>query len=226
MGIAVGERKVIIEDPEVGRLIQSYCKARDGGDAAKAASLREQILKKRYNRAIAPGQAVPVDKINYKNRGSKNGFAATVRMYPQKDNLRVVMDVLDKDCALGATKKPDCKSACLCVYICPGGVDDEINYIVITPDPNTDGKAVVPEYESSYKDKIDASWKRTVEGYRAEMVIPWSNVKGYYKGWKLLPIEVMTIPPGSYSYSQLMMNKAANCWESPRSYAVLKASGN
>lgn len=119
------------------------------------------------------------------------------------------------------------------IFVCPSGGGTDINIITVVPE-GAGGKARVDFacglYGPSTADKDDcakraksvsASWKRTGKGYTLDVKIPWSVVRGYYSGWKAMPVNATINTNTPEGRSQVIMSKPGDPKTEAFVYAVL-----
>lgn len=70
---------------------------------------------------------------------------------------------------------------------------------------------------------ISAAWKRTSRGYTMDVRVPWSILRGYYSGWKTMPVDAAVNTAGPDGRVQLIMNKLGDPMMEPFIYAGLVA---
>lgn len=225
LGTLMSKRQIIIEDPTYDRLATEYAQAENAKDTAQCAQVRKEILSSCFRQTIKPGQACAANTAGQANVGDYPGadnFSATLRWYPGADSLRVTAEVTDAYLSTDAPKDTPWETSCLEVFICPAGVDQTINQFFIVPE----GPANAPRVKAVHTDKGDqvrATWKRTAKGYSVDVRIPWSIVRGYQKGWSVMPVEAMVNTKSPKGRVQVIMSKPGEPWRTAKGYSALEA---
>jgi hypothetical protein len=224
-GILTGERDVTIEDPIFATLSAKLLAARSAGRSAKAALYSERLLAARHARKIRPGQQLAIDKPNTPDAVAPARFSPRIRWYPEKDRLRVAVDVVDSNYASANDDEKRRYRACLDIYVCPSGADADI-YRVHLLEGEKNGEAYVQASQGGTWNQrgepapVKASWKRTRDGYAGEVKIPWSVLRGYRKGWKALPVEAQVLSKAR-EWSYFVMTASGDPDKSARTYSLL-----
>ena len=232
------KRPVVVIGPEYSQLSSACYDAQRQNDRKQLAESRAKLLTTVFGDQIKPGAECALSGATQCNFGSyagSNELSANVTWLPEDDFLRVNADVTDRFFAPSGVDEAPEQGSSLQVFICPSGASYDINAITIVPS-GAGGKARVifacGEYGPSSADKQDcatraqavlAAWKRTGKGYNLDVKIPWSVVRGYYTGWKLMPVDAAINTWTPDGRSQIIMNRLGDPATEPFVYAALKA---
>lgn len=225
LGTLTSSRTVYVDDPLYDKLCDACIKAAKSGDGARALQARNDLLSKWFRTSVKPGQTLASDSGAKLNAGSYPGagnLSAEFAWYPSDDYLRVTADVTDASFSTDAPKDKPWEASCVEIMVCPGGTNDSINQFFIVPE----GQGGVPRVTAVHTDKgsdILASYKRTDKGYKIEAKIPWSIVRGYEKGWRVMPVEAMVDSKTPVGRAQIVMNEPGEPWRIAKTYAALMA---
>jgi len=225
--------------PEYNELANACYGARRRNDQTQFAESSAKLLSTIFKDQIKPGVECALGGAARCNFGSYPGsgkLAANVTWLAQKDFLRVKADVTDRFFAPSAADESPEDGSSVQVFICPSGIGYDINAITVVP-AGAGGKARVSfacgQYGPSSAEKEDcakraksvsATWKRTGKGYTLDVKVPWSIVRGYCAGWKLLPVDAAINTWTPDGRSQLIMSKLGDPMKEPFVYVALKAS--
>lgn len=226
LGVLTAERTVMIEDPAVAKLEESYVMACKSGDSAGAATLSKKLIAARFSTKVKPGRAVPIDKPNNAEAKKPEGFSSTATWYPEADRLRVVVKVTDPGYVAAKSTEERMSSSYVQLFISPSGADRDILRLYMLDGEGAamgyvrqwSGTEMVKLTESDLP--VSVTWDRTTDGYVAEAKIPWSVFKGYQKDWTLLPVEAMVYTRHQQSGWQVM-TRPGEPESSARTYSVL-----
>ncbi len=222
LGTLTSSRQFVIEDPLYDKLSVAYAEALRKGSTSEAAKASRQALDKWFKRVVRPGQAVTLSKLNVGDPLPSPHASATVRWYPGPASVQILADVVDSGFSTEAPKGAPWEAASLEVFLCPSGMSQEINQFIISPN-GADGKATVMAQQTDKDYAVKAAWKRTAKGYTLDVRIPWSILKGYKKGWSVMPVEASVNFKTPQGRSQLVMTRPGRPDQTARTYSVLKA---
>ncbi len=224
LGVFTSKREIVIEDPLYDQLCAAYAKASQTGDKAKAAEARAELVNKWFKQAIKPGQACKINQQRQVNLGNYQGeksLSADVQWHPAKDYIRVVADITDASFSTDVPENQPWEASSLEILISPGGTNDTINHFFVVP--TGDGRPRIDGVNTNEESKIVAFWKRTDRGYKVDLKIPYSILRGYEQGWSVMPVEAMINSKTPKGRVQLVMNQPGEPWKYARNYAGLKA---
>jgi len=233
------KRPVVVMGPAYYELSNACYEARRRTDEKQFADSRAKLLSTIFKDPIKPGVRRAVSgaaKLNFGSYPGAGKLAANVTWLADKDFLRVKADVTDRFFAPAALDGAPEDGSSVQLFICPSGIGYDINAITLVP-AGAGGKARVTvacgQYGPSSADREDcakraksvsATWNRTGRGYTLDAKIPWSIVRGYYAGWKLLPIDAAISTWTPNGRSQLIMNTLGDPMKEPFVYSALKVS--
>lgn len=224
LGVFTSKREVIIEDPLYDELCAACIKASQTGDKAKIAKARAELMNKWFKQTIQPGQVCKLNQTRQVNTGQYQGaksLSADIQWRPTKDYLRIVADITDASFSTDVPENQPWEASSLEILISPGGVDDAINHFFVVP--KGDGRPRIDGVHTDEEFRIIAFWKRTDKGYKVDMKIPYSILRGYEQGWSVMPVEAMINSKTPKGRVQLVMNQPGEPWKYARNYAGLKA---
>lgn len=212
------EKRFTIESNVYEKLASEYSKAIKNNDLAKVVQIRNEALAKCFRNKINPGESKNLSIFHLGDPQEKK-VVSSVKWYPKTDFLQVDAVVTDPYFATDSPEMPWMASA-FEVFVCPSGLSEDINQYIVTP-KGENGKASVWSLIAGKASQIDAAWERTAEGYKVDVKIPWSSLKGYQKGWKIMPIEAQIDSKAPGGLLQLLMNRSGTPVTSAKTYAAL-----
>ena len=188
--------------------------------------LSRKLLAARHSPKIRPGQELLIDKPNSPDAVAPAGFKPKIRWFPEKDRLRVLIDVADSNYAAAKDEEKRRYRAYVDIFVCPSGADADICKIHMLQG-DTEQKPYLAAsqggtYSESESRRVKGTWKRTPNGYCAEVRIPWSFLRGYRKDWTVLPVEAMVLNKVK-GWSYFVMTAHGDPDTSARSYSLLTA---
>lgn len=227
LGYIIGKRKVVIESKLYSELSKKYSEAVKSGDTKAADKVRAELLSKWFRKKIKPGQAITTSSKDLTNVGKFPGsdnFSGTFTWFPEDEYLTVKVDVTDKYFDTSSPEDEPYQKTSFEIFISPSGFNEDINQLIAVPDgPN--GKLRLKGFCGLYRgvdvSQFPSSWKRTADGYEAQVSIPWKYLKGYREDWKVLPVDAMVNCETPEGRTQLVMQRLGEPWEETRSYAIL-----
>ena len=225
LGVLSSKREIVIEDPLYTQLLGQYRAASQADDRAGMDKAASRLTKEWFKGSIKPGQARRLDSARQVNCGEFPGagnLSAVVRWTPGPKYLQVAVDVVDASFSTDCPKGQPWEASCVEILVSPCGAADTINQFFVIPR----GDGGVPVVEGAHTDReseIIAAYKRTATGYKAGVKIPYSILRGYRPGWKVLPVEAMVNSRTPRGRSQLIMTAPAEPWQDARGYAGLRA---
>jgi hypothetical protein len=225
-GTLTAQRTITIEDPLFTRVAQELVAARGAGNAARAASLSKKLLAARHSPKIRPGQEVLINKPNSPDAVAPAEFKPKIRWFPEKDRLRVAVDVIDSNYAAAKDEEKRKYRAHVNVFVCASGADDDICSIYMLQGDKPDKPYLSARQGGRYSESetcpVKGTWKRTPRGYTAEVRIPWSFLSGYRKGWTVMPVEAKVLRKAK-DWSYFVMTAPGEPDTSARTYSLLTA---
>lgn len=227
LGVIKAQKSVSVrEASSYETLVREYSIARSCNDTKKQAQIQSELLVKAFTTRIKPGQACTISGTKHTTRGEFPGadkVSATVKWFPDKNQLRVKFDVVDAFFSTKADPRYPWDASCVGVYMSPTGLQENINQLFFVPD-GKDGTARLVQEIPTLKnpENIKASWKRNSKGYTMDIRIPWSCIGSYKAGWKVMPVSslICSKPPDKYRV-QVVMDGSRLLWETTETYVGL-----
>ena len=224
LGTLVSKRIVEVEDPVWNVQSVNYVEYLKEGNAKEAAKARETMLRKWFKRRVKSGQPCAMDDQSQVTRGVFPGsdkLSGVLKWYPGRDYVRVRAEVTDAFFSTDALKDTPWKASSLLLYLSASGVDQDIVEYVIVPEGAGGIPRIQPHRGASLGGLISA-WKRTDKGYVVDVKIPWTSIRGYEKGWRVLPVQAAITSKTDNGRTWLVFNRAQDDWNCPRAYAGLE----
>ncbi|MGC8863456.1 MAG: hypothetical protein ACP5R5_11880 [Armatimonadota bacterium] len=183
LGVVWSKRQVRVEFPFYETLESEYRNAKHRKNLAAMEKAVSRVLAGWKGRRVKPGETVKVATV-FIGKPKPDKLSAVARWYADRDGFRVEVEVIDACFGANAAKVAGGSSASL--YFAPSGFDDTRTRFTIVPS----GPENAPIIEADAAGPIEAAWKRTADGYHVTARIPEGSIKGYRKGWTLVPVDV------------------------------------
>lgn len=219
LGKLVAEKPATVYDGvEITNLETELNNAVKAGDTAKADKIRDKRISKLLPIRIKPGQPIEASHHVYGDYLTKDKLSAIVRYYPEKDYLRIHVDVTDAFFSTDAYEGLAHRESSIAFFVDPNGTQHKYCHVSLVPK----GKNGIPEMDRDTTGVI-AHYARTPKGYTVDIQLPWKEMKpwGYKPNWKYMPVAVEFNARTGKDRTQL--NFAESLFDSryPRGYVVL-----
>jgi len=185
LGILSSKRLVKIEFSFYEAQQRIYEAAKKANDSAGMAKASLDLLARSTNRRVGSGQVFRLETAHQGSKQEARKLSAAVQWYPQAEDIRVEVSVVDAN--FGVNPKTLNQGSSVCLFFAPNGFDDTRTRLNIAPS----GAADAPIVQGPGAESVKATWRRTPDGYRIVATVPYASLKGYRKGWTLMPVDAM-----------------------------------